>query len=98
MSNDEPEPHDYCADVIAMLTLRINIPPGEWLNDRDAEIFASIHQEAVDVDGAEEAAEFELLAMMNAAWLAIQYLASVTGEAEAVWLERIAVDMQLPGA
>jgi len=88
----ESEPYDYAALVVAMLTLRINTPVGEWLNDDDVKIYFSYQQEAIDADGEEWGNEYMLLAMMNTAWLAIQHLALLTGESESVWLQRIAQD------
>jgi len=40
LAGDEPgEFYDYDAAVVAMLTLRINTPVGEWLNDADHKRF-----------------------------------------------------------
>ena len=90
------EPYDYYAAVVGMLTLRINTPPGEWLNDRDFEIYAEYWRDAEAAEGEEAASEYLLLSMMNTAHLAIQYLATLTGETQEVWLQRIAIDHQAP--
>lgn len=86
--------YDYEAAVIAMLTLRLNTPSGEWLSDEDHETFWSYEREAIAAEGAEEAGEALLLTMMNMAWYALINLASVTGESESSWLQRIAVDLR----
>jgi hypothetical protein len=88
---------DYEAAVIAMLTLRINTPVGEWLSDKDLEVFGAYQQEAVDTDGEDWGTEYLLLAMMNTAWLAIQHLALLTEESTGTWLQRIAVDIRSSG-
>ena len=89
---------DYEAAVVAMLTLRINTPVGEWLNDEDLAVFHALQQEAVDTDGEEWGTEYLLLAMMNTAWLALQHLALLTGESAGVWLQRIALDHRSTGS
>jgi hypothetical protein len=92
------EPYDYDAAVVGMLTLRINTPIGEWLSDPDFAVYADYYREAVAAEGEEDANEYLLLSMMNTAHLAIQYLASLTGETQEVWLQRIAIDHQAPAA
>jgi hypothetical protein len=86
--------YDYEAAVIGMLTLRIKTPVGEWLSDEDLEPFFAYQLDAASVDGADDANESLLLAMMNTAWLAVQHLAALTGEPREQWLQRIALDLR----
>ncbi len=90
----EDEAHDYEGAAIAMLTLRSNTPVGEWLSDDDLEVFGTFQEEAIAADGDEWGNEYMLLAMMNAAWLAIQHLAALTGESQSSWLQKIATDLR----
>ena len=95
MSDDvEDDGYDYEAAVIAMLTLRINTTPGEWLSDADLEIFGSYEDEAIAADGEDWAHHYMLIVMMNTGWLAIQHLSALTGEPEGTWLQRIAGDLR----
>ena len=84
MDEGEREPYEYEAAVVAMLTLRINTPGAEWLSDHDHEVFGTYQKEAVEADEEEWASEYMLLTMMNTAWLALVYLAGLTGESESM--------------
>ena len=84
MDEGEREPYDYEAAVVAILTLRINTPGAEWLSDHDHEVFGTYQKEAVEADEEEWASEYMLLTMMNTAWLALVYLAGLTGESESM--------------
>lgn len=97
--NDETsrEPFDYTAAVVAMLTLRINTPTGDWLADEDHDRFWQFVGEAEAAEGVESANEYLLLEMMNMAWEALTRLAAATGEREATWLQRIAAERQAWG-
>ena len=89
---EDGEPYDYEGAAVAFLTLRINTPAGEWLSDADLEIVRANWLEAIEVDGAENAAEYSELAMMNIAWYALTNLAALTGKTEQEWLQQIVLD------
>ncbi|MDP2711613.1 MAG: hypothetical protein Q8O56_10375 [Solirubrobacteraceae bacterium] len=92
--DDEASDYDYEAAVVGMLTLRINTTPGEWLSDADLEIFGQFQREAIEADGEGWGNEYMFLAMMNTAWLALANLATVTGESQNTWLQRIAKELR----
>jgi hypothetical protein len=97
LAGDEPsEFYDYDAAVVAMLTLRINTPVGEWLNDADHKRFWAYYDEAVAAEGEEDALERMLLTFVNTAQSAIGHLAGLTGRTSQEWLQQIAVEMRPP--
>lgn len=90
---DEEAPVDDDNQVdriaVAMLTLRINTPPGEWLATADEQVYGDMYREAASFDGGEE---YLVLSMMNLAWLALTNLAVQTGQSEQWWLQQFARD------
>jgi hypothetical protein len=94
MAGGDRPPFDYESAAVAMLTLRINTQPGEWLSDDDLKVVGTYETEAIEVDGEQWADKYMLAAMMNMAWLAIAHLARRTGESESNWLQRLAMDLR----
>jgi hypothetical protein len=84
------EPVDEFDLAVAMLTLRVNTPAGEWLSDDDFAIFCSLWDQAEDFEAL-------LLSMMNLAWYALIYLEACSKYlrremSPSEWLRWIAID------
>jgi hypothetical protein len=83
--------------AIAMLTLRVNTPAGDWLSDDDLAVFSDLYRDALaEADGDSEGL---VLTMMNLAWYGLIWLEqlSVGTDEErnaAEWLQVLATDLE----
>lgn len=75
--------------AVAMLTLRVEAPAGEWLSGKNETLFFDLWREA---ESATDGGSDLLLSMLNLAWYALINLSTLTGESEQTWLARIAAD------
>jgi hypothetical protein len=82
----DPEPL-----AIAMMTLRLRTPDGQWLSDEDQILFDEFWAQATAQPSGDEEL---LLSMMNLCWYALINLETMSGESTTAWLARIAADVR----
>lgn len=87
------EAHDSGEDAhrlaLAVLTMRVNTPAGQWLEGRDEDEYMAIWREAERLYG-EDADEDLFLAAINLGSLLVQLLADAQGVPPSVILQSVA--------
>lgn len=95
LDNDPEDQKQLAAEAdltrwcLALLTMRVNTPAGEWLDDTFHRIYSDGWREAEEALGLEGASEVAILDLTNMADLLVNWLAQISGKAPAFWLSEL---------
>lgn len=90
--DQDPDFGDITDWALALVTMRVDTPGGEWLPEDYQRAYVQGWAELEARFGATTASEMAILDLANIATHLVDYLVAVTGQPASVWLQQVRRD------